>query len=1162
MSNSKSAPEVVDLLDDSDDDDVQVIEPPPPQQLSLLGAAPPPRADHGHRSAVSTCPHAAAAQAPDNRRNILKAVKAPLRKRKRAAEVVSRQESVNNKTLGKKTSVVLAQSQLSFAAKQPPKDQQVEKDSSKRKQPIEQARNKVIMTKNSTAQTFGSPERLKQQTLREHQSGNNRRLHANQDHNEEPSLMDSPSITSAWRGDDSVNEPEPESMSKAHSSSSCEQFSKSIQVPKKRQRDDASLSLLAHVEHNLVSKPQKTGNNTIRVVSDATDEPTRKNSSPEQEETLPLQPHQRSPERTKSKHASASPQNLSRNGKDTLQVSREKRLKRLMRAGALPPTPETESSVQTDSSKKSSTPPAESKRTQQEKDSRQEDRLKNFNDNYESHRVSNVVECIPSANNVLIDKDGNVDASIPGNKFLAEFILEKIASCSTDTESEQVAVDIHCNLTELQISVFSEADDGTWSEMDPVRSIELLKRMLVTQMKQKDEKAASSSNRDDVPATVVLKEKASNEASSRNEDGSATPSMEMAKDSQPHTRSGNTTNQKQSSTANASVSDTKKRHAERCQDQMNASYLKMDHAHWHKGRNATKVKGRDDRRNKKKASRTEANVYTDLILSLDGSLTECDGAYVLNECIRAEQLAFDIASQSERRTIVSKVANELSGRKVRIMQEQGDGSFKELNTIQTRKVLHEHLVDKAISEPLAARREESFLSGVASDDAFDDDSSGLSLSSTSRHSAVDGPVTGRNEKSSYSGKGTSRSTRPGKLIRPTLQEEFQNEQDNTDNGVSPQASPREKDEIKQKYESSVGASVVPIDIDVKIGRDVGLRSWPGNERLNEIVCGRVHEFETATQKQKAILEEDTVLYMLAEGRRFVKTDSRGNWTVASFKEVVNKAHTEFLDVIKYMAATPTAPPPDKRSGTKYLLHTLLQGSKDSPPSTGIFRTGSSKKSKAQTGSSDATTANSTDAHPIFRHALLLGGGQPFAGKPVSMNINRSAEQKAPRQSLKHRQDSLRETELEIETEGACFDVPEDPIFSEDSILRPNELQLLWLGEESMYCTGKPEFQFAFIFFYATASLKVEIRKLDPNGSESDKIRKIVEMDDWQVQARFNSCRAEIRKSLHAGHRRPMMLEVISKMRLYLRAGKADDCPFPHLVPIESISALSHLINAR
>jgi hypothetical protein len=73
------------------------------------------------------------------------------------------------------------------------------------------------------------------------------------------------------------------------------------------------------------------------------------------------------------------------------------------------------------------------------------------------------------------------------------------------------------------------------------------------------------------------------------------------------------------------------------------------------------------------------------------------------------------------------------------------------------------------------------------------------------------------------------------------------------------------------------------------------------------------------------------------------------------------------------------------------------------------------------------------------------------------------------------------------------------------------MELIWLGEESMYCLVCPEFQFDFIYEYASPTLKVEVRKISRDDqSEMGKLRQIVRMEDWRVSRHFDFTRKDIR----------------------------------------------------
>jgi hypothetical protein len=70
--------------------------------------------------------------------------------------------------------------------------------------------------------------------------------------------------------------------------------------------------------------------------------------------------------------------------------------------------------------------------------------------------------------------------------------------------------------------------------------------------------------------------------------------------------------------------------------------------------------------------------------------------------------------------------------------------------------------------------------------------------------------------------------------------------------------------------------------------------------------------------------------------------------------------------------------------------------------------------------------------------------------------------------------------------------PENEVFLSDNVLNVVELELNWLGEESMYCLSCPEFQFDFIYEYASSALSVELHKLyRDDQSKAEKVEQIV-----------------------------------------------------------------------
>jgi hypothetical protein len=150
------------------------------------------------------------------------------------------------------------------------------------------------------------------------------------------------------------------------------------------------------------------------------------------------------------------------------------------------------------------------------------------------------------------------------------------------------------------------------------------------------------------------------------------------------------------------------------------------------------------------------------------------------------------------------------------------------------------------------------------------------------------------------------------------------------------------------------------------------------------------------------------------------------------------------------------------------------------------------------------------SHNVFTHALLLGDGSTVNG--VRANPDKSQIAQEDMQQM-----------------------PQDKVFQSDNVLNEVELELIWLGEESMYCLSCPEFQFDFIYEYASPALKVELRKLSRDDqSETEKVKQIVRMDEWLVSRRFDFVRNYLRNMLRRGFRRQRMGTVIAELRLMRR----------------------------
>ena len=108
--------------------------------------------------------------------------------------------------------------------------------------------------------------------------------------------------------------------------------------------------------------------------------------------------------------------------------------------------------------------------------------------------------------------------------------------------------------------------------------------------------------------------------------------------------------------------------------------------------------------------------------------------------------------------------------------------------------------------------------------------------------------------------------------------------------------------------------------------------------------------------------------------------------------------------------------------------------------------------------------------------------------------------------------------------------PRDP---DEFILNSIEIELAWLGEESIHCLRSgPHFQWDFIWHYASPLLRAEMRKLEYPGETSEhKLRRIVRLADPLVKRRFKVVRKHIQMHLVAGFRRIHMRNVIAQLRL-------------------------------
>jgi hypothetical protein len=120
---------------------------------------------------------------------------------------------------------------------------------------------------------------------------------------------------------------------------------------------------------------------------------------------------------------------------------------------------------------------------------------------------------------------------------------------------------------------------------------------------------------------------------------------------------------------------------------------------------------------------------------------------------------------------------------------------------------------------------------------------------------------------------------------------------------------------------------------------------------------------------------------------------------------------------------------------------------------------------------------------------------------------------------------------------------DDPLFRNDPLLTVQEMEVLWLGTESIYCDPDPKastFKWEFIWRHASPALRVELRKLpdadgaDPIADEQERLSALVRMDEWLVCRRFKMLRDQILNSLIQGYRRKDMALTIAECLLTQR----------------------------
>jgi hypothetical protein len=185
---------------------------------------------------------------------------------------------------------------------------------------------------------------------------------------------------------------------------------------------------------------------------------------------------------------------------------------------------------------------------------------------------------------------------------------------------------------------------------------------------------------------------------------------------------------------------------------------------------------------------------------------------------------------------------------------------------------------------------------------------------------------------------------------------------------------------------------------------------------------------------------------------------------------------------------------------------------------------------------DQTIEPIQQRHNSFTHALLLGDGSTESGIPATVDQPATAPQ------------DMQQT-------------PQDEVFQSDNVLNEVELELIWLGEESMHCLSCPEFQFDFIYEYASPALKVELLEHSRGDqSETEILKQIVRMEDWLVSRRFDFVRKDIRMMLRRGFRRQQMGTVIAELRLLRR--QQSERHFPAMIFDKSETAVIQQVDAK
>ena len=131
---------------------------------------------------------------------------------------------------------------------------------------------------------------------------------------------------------------------------------------------------------------------------------------------------------------------------------------------------------------------------------------------------------------------------------------------------------------------------------------------------------------------------------------------------------------------------------------------------------------------------------------------------------------------------------------------------------------------------------------------------------------------------------------------------------------------------------------------------------------------------------------------------------------------------------------------------------------------------------------------------------------------------------------------------------ASFVMRSDPLFQHDPFLSPIQMELVWLAEESIHALNKKQPDWGFLYYYASAALRISLRgHSDWQACEDyeffDKNHD-THTNDRLVQLRYRFLRQGVANALLGGYRRPLMREVIRKLRMRNRNGFVPYQSFP------------------